>query len=283
MKFLNQLERKYGRYAISGFMRYIVTLNIVGAIIGVLAPQFYYQYLILDVGMIMKGQIWRLFTYILMPGLTVSALLNPMNILFFALELYLYYWIGNSLENQWGAFRFNLYYLSGYLLNIIASIILYLAFDLNYPIGLSYINQSLFLAFAALYPNMQLLLFFIIPIKVKWLGIFYGVILGYNVLTCFVYGQIAMAVAILVSMANFLFFFFYTRNYARISPKQMKRRKAYRKQVRKVTLSTRHKCAICGKTEEDDEDLEFRFCSRCDGNYEYCMEHLFTHEHVKKR
>ncbi len=282
MKFLNKLERKYGRYAISGFMRYIVALNIVGAIIGVLAPDFYYQYLILDVGMVMKGQIWRLFTYILMPGLTTSSFLNPMNILFFALELYLYYWIGNALENQWGAFRFNLYYISGYLLNILASVILYFAFDLSYPIGLSYINQSLFLAFAALYPNIQLLLFFIIPIKVKWLGIFYGAILGYNVLTCFIYGQIPMAVAILVSMANFLFFFFYTRNYARVSPKQMRRRAAYKKEVKKATTITRHKCAICGRTEQDDENLEFRFCSKCDGNYEYCMEHLFTHEHVKK-
>ena len=282
MKFLNKLERKYGRYAIHGFMRYIVMINIVGTMIGVMMPDFYYKYLILDVGMLMKGQIWRLFTYILMPGLSASSLLNPMNILFFALELYLYFWIGNSLENQWGAFRFNLYYISGYLLNIVASFILYFAFDLPYPIGLSYINQSLFLAFAALYPNIQLLLFFIIPVKVKWLGIFYGAMLAYNVLQCFIYGQVAMAVAILVSMANFLLFFFYTRNYVRVSPKQMRRRAAYKKEVNRAATITRHKCAICGRTEKDDENLEFRFCSRCDGNYEYCMEHLFTHEHVKK-
>ncbi len=282
MKFLNKLERKYGRYAIHGFMRYIVIINIVGAMIGVMAPEFYYMYLNLDIGLVFKGQIWRLFTYILAPGIVRAHLTNPMNLFLFALELYLYYWIGNSLENQWGAFRFNLYYISGYLLNIVASVILYVAFDLSYPIGLSYINQSLFLAFAALYPNIQLLLFFIIPIKVKWLGIFYGVILAYNVLICFMGGQIAMGAAILVSMANFLIFFLYTRNYARVSPKQMKRRAEYKREVKQAVKITRHKCAICGRTELDDENLEFRFCSKCEGNYEYCMEHLYTHEHVKK-
>ena len=282
MKFLNKLERKYGRYAIHGFMRYIVVINIVGAMIGVMVPDFYYMYLNLDMGLVLKGQIWRLFTYILAPGITRTQLMNPMNMLFFALELYLYYFIGNSLENQWGAFRFNLYYISGYLLNIVASVILYAAFHVGYPIGLSYINQSLFLAFAALYPNIQLMLFFIIPIKVKWLGIFYGGILAYNILICFMGGQLAMGAAILVSMANFLIFFSYTRNYAKISPKQMKRRAEYRNNVKKAVSITRHKCAICGRTELDDENLEFRFCSKCEGNYEYCMEHLYTHEHVKK-
>lgn len=282
MKFLNKLERKYGRYAIHGFMRYIVMINIVGAMIGILSPEFYYRYLNLDIGLVLQGQVWRLFTYIFAPGLTKYQLINPFNILFFGFEIYLYYWIGSSLENQWGAFRFNLYYISGYLLNIVASVILYAAFDLSYPIGLSYINQSLFLAFAALYPNVQLMLFYIIPVKVKWLGILYGVMLGFNVVTCLLGGQLAMAAAIVVSMANFLVFFFYTRNYARVSPKQMKRRAEYKKQVNKAARITRHKCAVCGRTELDDENLEFRFCSKCDGNYEYCMEHLYTHEHVKK-
>lgn len=283
MKFLNKLERKYGRYAISGFMRYIVIINLIGAMIGILSPTLYYQYLSLDVGMIMRGQIWRIFTFIFAPGITRYELVNPLNILFFALEIYLYYWIGNSLENAWGSFRFNLYYISGILLTIVAGIIMHIALGFSVPLGLDYINQSLFLAFAVLYPDVQLLLFMIIPIKVKWLGVLYGAMLGYEVLTCIVAGKYTLALAIVMSVLNFVFFFFSTRNYARVSPRQVKRRRTYKREVNKATGGiTKHKCAICGRTELDDENLDFRFCSKCDGNYEYCTEHLFTHEHVHK-
>lgn len=283
MKFLNKLERKYGRYAVSGLMRYIVLINLAGAAIGILAPEFYYQYLILDFNMILKGQIWRLFTYILFPGLTKYDLMNPMSILWFGIGVYLYYWIGNSLENAWGSFRFNLYYISGYILNIVASVIIYIIIGISFPIGLEFINQSLFLAFAALYPDIQLLLFFIIPVKVKWLGILYGGILAYEVISNIWSGEFVIAFALVIAMLNFLLFFFGTRNYARVSPKQMRRRATYKREVNKAAGGiSRHKCAICGRTELDDENLEFRFCSKCDGNYEYCTEHLFTHQHVHK-
>lgn len=282
MKFLNKMERKFGRYAISGLMRYIVIINVVGACLGIMAPSFYYQYLSLDFGQILHGQIWRLVTFIFYPGITSSGFLNPIDILLFAIEIYLYYMIGNSLENAWGPFRFNLYYLSGVLLNIVASIILYVSIGTSFPIGLSAINQAMFLAFAVLYPNVQLLLFFVIPIKVKWLGILYGVIIGYNVISYLIVGQVAFALATIAGIANFLIFFLMTRNYKRMSPRHQYRRAQFKKQVRSSNGISRHKCAVCGRTELDDENLEFRFCSKCDGNYEYCMEHLFTHEHVKK-
>jgi len=283
MKFLNKLERKFGRNAIQGLMRYIVIINVIGAAIGIMSPQLYYSYLSLDFGQILHGQIWRLVTFILYPGLsTSSGFINPMNILFFAIEMYLYYMIGNSLENAWGAFRFNLYYLSGLLLNIVASIIIYAAVGSSFPIGLSAINQAMFLAFAVLYPNVQLLLFFVIPIKVKWLGILYGVIIGYQVISYLTMGQFAFALATVAGITNFLIFFLMTRNYKKVSPKQQYRRAKFKKEVRINNGVTRHKCAVCGRTELDDENLEFRFCSKCQGNYEYCMEHLFTHEHVKK-
>ncbi|MEG1458745.1 MAG: hypothetical protein RSB37_09935 [Acetivibrio sp.] len=283
MKFLNKMERKFGRHAIAGLMRYIVIINVVGAILGVMVPQFYFSYLSLDFGQILHGQIWRLVTFIFYPGLIGGgSFMNPMDILFFAIEMYLYYMIGNSLENAWGAFRFNLYYLSGILLNILSSIILYVTLGASFPMGLGAINQAMFLAFAVLYPNVQLLLFFVIPIKVKWLGILYGVIIGYNVISYLVVGQVSLALASLVGIANFLIFFLMTRNYKKVSPKQQYRKAKFKKEVRLNEGVTRHKCAVCGRTEQDDETLEFRFCSKCEGNYEYCMEHLFTHEHVKK-
>ena len=80
---------------------------------------------------------------------------------------------------------------------------------------------------------------------------------------------------------NFLIFFFSTRNYRSVSPKEVHRKRTYHRQVQQPKGVTRHKCAICGRTELDDPNLEFRFCSKCNGNYEYCQDHLFTHEHVK--
>ncbi len=284
MKFINKMERKFGRLAIPGLMKYIIILNILGAFLGLISPEFYYSFLSLDFGKVLQGQVWRLVTFILVPRLSSSfgGFVNPVNIFFLAIEYYLYFMIGNSLENAWGAFRFNLYYLSGFLLNIVAGLIFYFAFGEPYTFGLTYINQSLFLAFAALYPNMQLMLFFVLPIKVKWLGIFYGVMLGWDVMSHILRGQYYLAIAIVAAMANFLIFFFSTRNYRKISPGEYRRKSNYRRQVRNASSITRHKCAVCGRTEDDDENLEFRFCSKCEGNYEYCSDHLFTHEHVHK-
>jgi hypothetical protein len=159
----------------------------------------------------------------------------------------------------------------------------------------------MFFAFAALYPETQFLIYFIIPVKVKYLawldGAIYIYMIGsniYNSIKTANLGYILLIVPLVVSMINFLVFFLATRNYRRISPKEFRRRAQYRRQVNEgrsqgnVTqfnghnVITRHKCAVCGRTELDGDQLEFRFCSKCDGNYEYCMDHLFTHEHVKK-
>jgi hypothetical protein len=205
--------------------------------------------------------------------------------------------IGNALENAWGAFRFNLYFLSGILFNILAALIVYLSVGMNINPGIDYINQSMFFAFAALYPNTQFLIYFIIPVKVKYLAYIYAAIIGYDLFIRLSSGNlrdILSAISILVSMANFFIFFLSTRNYRKISPQEFQRKARYRSQMRNAvnrdnvtqfrgkSTITRHKCAVCGRTELDDDQLEFRFCSKCDGNYEYCMDHLFTHEHVKK-
>lgn len=143
--------------------------------------------------------------------------------------------------------------------------------------------MSIFLAFAATFPNMQVLLFFFIPLKVKILGIIYGAMLLYQFVSG--YGDNFLTAAnrfvIGASLLNFIVFFFTSRSMIHMSPKQMKRRQEFKRDVKKSTKITRHKCAICGRTEETNPELEFRFCSKCEGNYEYCQEHLFTHTHVK--
>ena len=140
-----------------------------------------------------------------------------------------------------------------------------------------YINMSIFLAYAATFPEMQVLLMFIIPIKVKWLGIVYGAMLVFECLT----GGIVTWFVIGSSLLNFLVFFLTSRNHIHMSPRQMKRRQEFKRQTHSAPGITKHKCAVCGRTEKDDPTLEFRFCSKCYGNYEYCQYHLYTHEHIK--
>ena len=287
MNVIQKLNRKYGKYAIHNLMLYIIILYAVGFFVNMINPSFYSLYLSLDVKKLFQGQIWRIFTFIIQPT-------SGDNILFLALELYIYYMIGSSLESTWGAFKFNLYYLSGILFNILAIVLLFVVTGDSYNLGLTYINRSMFFAFAALFPNIQFLLFFIVPVKVKYLGYLYAAYIVFEIYNSLIAGNYYICVAIIVALGNFLIYFFSTRNYKRISPTQFKRKANYKRQMKTASNTgnvvefngkkaiTRHKCAVCGKTELDDDNLEFRFCSKCDGNYEYCMDHLFTHEHVQK-
>lgn len=285
MNWLNKLERKFGRYAIPNLMFYIIVLYGTGFVLTLINPMFYYQYLSLNAEAILHGQIWRIITFIIQP---------PSNsLIFVALVLYCYYWIGRQLEATWGAFRFNLYFFAGVLFHVIAAIIVYLITGMSMPLGTSYLNLSLFFAFAAMFPDMQFLFMYIIPVKAKWLALLNGAFFAYTILQAFLpsYGggpdgivYKANAIAAVVSIMNFLIFFLSSRNMKPYSPKQIKRKREFQKNIRPETTyanGAKHKCAVCGRTELDDPNLEFRYCSKCNGNYEYCQEHLFTHTHVK--
>ena len=293
MNLLDKLERKFGRYAIHNLMYYIIILYALGYVIVTFVPQFYVQYLSLDPTMILRGQIWRIITFIIYPPNT--------GLFYFLISMYLYYSIERILEAQWGAFRFNLYFFTGVLLHVVAAFISCYVFGANIgpAFGTYYLNYSLFFAFAATYPDMQFLLFFIIPIKAKWLGIINGIYFGVTIVAGFLANYLPYSVLIglmnagiiahpaysamaLVSLANFLIFFFGMRSMRRYNPKEIYRRKVYTKSVKQGQKSAAtHRCAVCGRTEKDGDDLVFRFCSKCNGNYEYCQDHLFTHEHVK--
>lgn len=286
MNFINKLNRKFGKYAIHNLMLYIVILYAAGFFINMANPYFYFQYLSLDISKVMRGEVWRLVTFIIQPPTN--------NLIFLVFSLYLYHMIGNALEHSWGAFRFNLYYLSGIILNILGVVVYYLFTGYNISLGIVYINQAMFFAFASLYPNVQFLLFFFIPVKVKYLSYFYGAFVAYDLITGLIGKDYGRCIMIILALGNFFVYFLSTRNYKNLSPKEYKRRSSYKRAVRSSVGGdnvvdfqgkkriTRHKCAVCGRTELDDENLEFRFCSKCDGNYEYCMDHLFTHEHVHK-
>lgn len=292
MKFINKLERKFGKYAIHNLMYYIIALYIIGYLMQLFASDVYSTYFSLNAEAILHGQVWRIVTFLMNPPRT-----SPIFIIF---VLYLYYMIGMNLEQAWGAFRFNLYIFTGVIFHVLTAIIIYLIFGQIVELDTFYLNMSLFFAFAALYPNMQLLLFFIIPIKIKWLALLNGVLFGLTIISGAVinflpytaqvnmfyklgaFGIIATpsnSIAAFVSLLNFIIFFLATRNYRKYSPKEMKRKNVYKQQVKATQSETKHKCAVCGRTEKNDDELVFRYCSKCNGNYEYCQDHLFTHEH----
>jgi len=277
--FGNKMERKLGKYAISNITLYLIVCYAFGYIIELVNSDFI-QYMTLEPGYILRGQVWRLFTWVVIPPSTS-------NLFFVLIMLYFYYSIGRTLENVWGTYRLNVYLFSGMLFTILGSFIVYLILlaggtpVVGYGLYFStyYINMSLFLAYATTFPDMQVLLFFIIPIKVKVLGIIYGIMLVFE---CFEGGLITWVV-IGSSLLNFIVFFFTSRNKLHRTPKQVIRQRQYTHEVKKAETAriTKHKCAVCGRTDESNPEPEFRFCSKCNGNYEYCQDHLFTHEHVK--
>ena len=224
-----------------------------------------------------EGQIWRLVSWLLIPP-------GSDNIFFVLIMLMFYYSLGTTLERTWGAFRYNVYVLGGILCTIIGAFLLYFIMgdiSVYYMPAFStyYINLSIFLAFAMNYPDMEVLFMMIIPMKMKYLAYLDIAYLLYDM----VKGDWGLRTVIIASLLNFIIYFLTTRNYRRISPKEIHRRQQFQKAVHPSMAKgvTKHKCAVCGRTEKDGDDLEFRFCSKCNGNYEYCQDHLFTHQHIK--
>lgn len=292
MKFIDKLERKYGRYGIPNLTMYIIACYVIGYILLYTAPGVL-SYLSLDVRMILKGQIWRVITWVIYPPNTRDLLWFILAIVFF------YYPVGTSLERTWGTFRYTLYIFSGILFTVIGAFLLHFITggivvinNVPYLLGGSiystyYISLSVFLAYAMSYPDMQLLLMFVIPIKMRWMAIVYGAIILFDMVSNIRNGYWFLIFPVVFSLLNFLLFYLGSKDMSRYNPKEVKRRQDFKKAMAqsRVNSSTngvsKHKCAICGRTELDDPNLEFRFCSRCNGNYEYCQDHLFTHEHKK--
>jgi hypothetical protein len=274
MKFLRKLERNFGKYAVPNLMYYIILMYGAGIVIDLVMPGLYYQYLCLDAAAVLRGQVWRLVTFLICP---------PSSGIFFNLiAMFLYYSLGTTLERVWGTFRFNLYFFSGILFHIIAAFVIYFLMGVSVPLTPFYLNNSLFLAFAATFPQMQFYLYGLLPIRAYWLGIFIGAEFLYE----FLFGGLIARSCIGLALLNFVIFFMMTRNYSKISPREIKRKQKFKSdmktaQAEKIRL-THHKCAVCGRTEKDDPNLEFRYCSKCEGNLEYCMDHLYTHKHVTK-
>ena len=310
---MSDFERKFGKYAIRDLSLKLVILYAVGYVIQLLNSNVLFM-LTLDPYSVLHGQVWRLVSWLLIPP-------NTGNLFFTIIMLFFYYSIGTSLERVWGTWRYNVFILTGILLTI-ASAFVWMGISylmggtggmltqMGAPMYFSYfsaafstyyINLGIFFAYALTFPEAIVLMFFIIPLKVKWLGLLDAAYLIY----AFVVSPGPTRYAIAATFINIAILYFRFRAPVRMRPSFWANNRgnstgsvfgkrsgsgAGRRQAGSVPRGGAqnagrgqlvHRCAICGRTQQDSPDLEFRFCSKCEGNLEYCQDHLFTHVHVK--
>lgn len=289
MNWMDKLERKWGRHAIPNLSRYFVVAIVTGILLELAFPTFL-NYLSFSVKDILHGQVWRLVTWVFMPATS----LDIFGLLFLVCVLS---W-GSSLETFLGSFRMNVFLFGGVLLSDIAGILIYVIGLLTLGEGAPvYLNtqsilMTLLLAIAICMPEGEVRLYFILPIKMKWMLVFELLYIGYSVIHTFSfaiseygvrYGVVVglmSSTPIIAAVVNmFLFFWFASIHITRKHKKRQKEFRAKMREPRPGSGISRHKCVICGRTEVTNPELSFRYCSKCSGNMEYCQDHLFTHQH----
>lgn len=263
------------KLAIPGLMRYVVFANAAFFILSLFAGYGTMDFLALDAAAVLRGEFWRVLTYALLP--TGSGIVLLISLLF-------YYWLGQTLERLWGSAKFTFYYVSGVLLTAVGALLAYLIDGVSFSIyGATYVNMALFFAYALTFPDQTVLLFFIIPIKMKWLALLDAVYFAAGVFQSIRWGMYGLALLPVVALLNLWVFF--TPDFGRkadqvryrTSSKTIQFRKAVKEQQRQKGYN--HKCEVCGRTDTDYPDLQFRYCSRCAGYHCFCEDHIFNHTH----
>ena len=288
---MKNLRRKFELYCyknrskgIPNLMLYIALGSAVVYVMSQISGNYFLYYLLcFDRNLILQGQVWRLITY--------PLTYNAGNILLTAVALLCYYSLGRAMENIWGTLRFNLYYLSGVVMMDIYCMLFGGTADVVY------LNMSLFLAYATLFPDAQFLLFFIIPIK-AWIFALIDLVMVLIGLFTYAFPYNLFSI---ISLANYFLFFgkdvlnvipmSWRANAARLfhkKPPVQKKAKVIRFDAGSYEASQAsgkapytHKCTVCGRTDVSDPDLEFRYCSKCKGYYCYCQDHINNHTHIQ--
>ena len=268
MSFLAKLERTFGRYAIPNLSLYLV-IGQVFVLLTTMLGKISLQALDFVPALVTEGhQWWRIVTFLFIvpvPGGTLGFV-------FAAFGWYIFYLMGNALEHHWGAFRFNLFLFLSYVLTVALTMACSF-FTPLYEVSNLYIFGSVFLAFAYLNPDFELLLFFILPVKIKWLAV---IAWAWN-LVQFVRGDLGERLQIGATVVAFLVFFWPDMLRTLRSGQRVAARRAERA-VEEVR--PRHMCHVCGKTDRSHPNLDFRYCSKCSGDQCYCPEHIQAHAHV---
>ena len=273
---------KHPRFGIPNLMRYIVIISAVVFLLDYFSNGAASYMLYFDAGLILeKGELWRLITWLFVP--------SGNNIFWTIIGLFCYYSIGSSVEGYWGRVKFNLFYLSCVVITVVLAFVSLLWTDYPY-ITNGMLNNVLFLVFATLFPTALIRIQFIIPIQAKWLAALYVVLTIYDI---FKYGLgylIFMLPMYLGIWLPYLVFFwdrvwdllaeFGFRFRHQNSKQTIQFKSAVRQQKKKdAERGYRHKCAVCGRTDASNPELEFRYCSRCAGYHCFCQDHIFQHEH----
>ena len=290
---MKNLRRKFELYCyknrhkgIPNLMLYIVIGTAIVYFMSEMAGNYVlYNLLAFDQELILRGQIWRLFSY--------PLTYNPGNLLLMLISCMCYYSIGRAMENIWGTLRFTLFYLTGVVMMDVYCLIFGGRADVYY------LNMSLFLSYATLFPDAGFLLFFIIPVKAWIFALFDLVNVGIGLFTYpFPYNFFSV-----ISLANyFLFFGKDVLNVIPLSWRMNARRLFKKKSVQNSQSRPKvipfdagsyeaskaapkspytHRCTVCGRTDVDSPELEFRYCSRCKGYYCYCEDHISNHSHIE--
>jgi hypothetical protein len=256
MELMERLERRFGQWAIPHLTLYLIGIQAVGVFL-LMGGYINVADLVLVGGLVQVGQWTRLLSFMMIP-----KTLHPLW-LFFA--FYIFYLIGTTLEREWGAFRFNLFILTGYLLTVTAAFLVPTAVISNY-----FFLGAVFLAFATLMPNFEFYLFFILPVKVKWLGWLTAALYFMVLLT----GDPGSRLCVLAAFLTYALFFgqgFIGRIRA------ARRRQAYLNKNAKAAAAPLHVCSRCGISDKSDEALQFRYCSTCGRCF--CEKHITDHDH----
>ena len=293
---MKNLRRKFERFCYTNRHKGIPNLMLyitMGSALVYVMSMFNSSYTLYDIlcfnrTLILQGQIWRLFTYVFT--------YNAGNVLLTAISLLCYFSLGRAMENLWGTLRFNLFYFTGVILMDI--------FCMLFPDGYAdvfYLNLSLFLGYATLYPDAHFLLFFIIPVRAWIFAVIDLALTVYQVVTLTLSGRFPFSLFPLVAIANYFLFFgkdvlnvipmSWRANARRLFKKKPKKAKkatgtipfagSYQASTASVKVPYTHRCIICGRTDVSNPELEFRYCSRCNGYHCYCQDHISNHQHIE--
>ncbi len=303
MSFFAKLEKKIGKFAIRNLPIKIAVVMAISYILWAFVPTFAVKLVFSPYAITEQHQFWRLFTWVFSP----PGDLNFVGILMiFILILF-----GQQIEQAMGTFMFNLYIFGAWFWNTVIMLGISIYFYANGSIlgmmdvgirAMYFFDYGLFLAFALMYSDARVLFMFFIPIRAFWVAVIDMGLMAYE----FMWTSTLNRGSIIAYLVNFLIFYLIMGRGVGMRSSNSKaaakrRKRDYDRRVENLSRQvngeadrrhkaqqmgypsniTKHKCAICGRTERDGDDLEFRFCSKCNGNYEYCNEHLFTHEHVK--
>lgn len=272
-------------FGIPNLMLYIVIANVATYLLSGFssAGSGIYALFSYSVSGIMQGQIWRLITFVFIP--------MDSSPFFLLITCYFYYWIGSVLERQWGTAKFTIYYLSGVFLTVLGfTLACLITGSTGASIGGTYyINLAMFFAFAVLYPEARVLLFFFIPVRMKILAIIDACLFAFDIFSFLAAGNFAGAILPIVALLNFVVFFWPEMlAFLKLERHQTKQAAHFHNTVRAQQRQEQNvqqaqgyhrKCCVCGRTDASDPELEFRYCSKCAGYHCFCSEHLFSHVH----